>query len=89
MTNRPYYFLLIIPEHCNTCIDGLSLLRYSCNPVALFEAPVSKECPQDYQKIKVCFAYYPIMHRILLDDCRDVEDSYEQNILIDLSGICA
>jgi DNA topoisomerase-3 len=25
----------------------------SCNPVALFDAPVVKLCPQDYQKIKV------------------------------------
>lgn len=25
----------------------------SCNPVALFDAPVIKTCPDDYQKIKV------------------------------------
>lgn len=25
----------------------------NCNPVQLFDAPVVKSCPQDYQKIKV------------------------------------
>jgi DNA topoisomerase-3 len=25
----------------------------ACNPMALFDAPVSKSCPQDYQQIKV------------------------------------
>lgn len=27
----------------------------SCNPVALFDAPVNKSCPEDYQKIKVYY----------------------------------
>lgn len=27
--------------------------RYGCSPVALFEAPVEKKCPQDYVDIMV------------------------------------
>lgn len=26
----------------------------SCNPLTLFDAPVIKTCPLDYDKIKVC-----------------------------------
>lgn len=42
----------------------------SCNPVALFEAPVIKACPEDYQKIKVLhivkICYFYIMRLFIV-----------------------
>ena len=31
----------------------LNVVRYGCNPVALFDAQVQKHCPEDFMNIKV------------------------------------
>lgn len=38
----------------------------ACNPMALFDAPVSKHCPQDYQQIKVLFVVYKYLFKLYL-----------------------
>ena len=51
-----YTFLLMLPWLLPMLLCQLLLLmssRHSCSPVALFEAPMEKYCPQDYMDIKV------------------------------------
>lgn len=47
----------------------------SCNPIALFNAPIYKNCPQDYQNIKVYFDNFYLelisrLHSLILENSR-------------------